>query len=55
MVKIQHWKVYGTHFGDNSEISAKLMEARSIQQNNESNGVPITPAMFTKIMSPIFG
>ena len=55
MVKIQHWKVYGTHFGDDSELSAKLMEARSIQQNNESNGVPITPAMFRKIMSPIFG
>ena len=55
MVKIQHWKVYGTHFGDDSKLSAKLMEARSIQQNNESNGVPITPAMFTKIMSPIFG
>ena len=55
MVKIQHWKVYGTHFGDDSELSAKLMGARSIQQNNESNGVSITPAMFRKIMSPIFG
>ncbi len=55
MVKFQHWKVYGTHFGDDSELSAKLMEARSIQQNNESNGVPITPAMIRKIMSPIFG
>ncbi len=55
MVKIQHWKVYGTHFGDDSELSAKLMESRSIQQNNESNGVPITSALFRKIISPIFG
>jgi len=39
MVKIQHWKVYSTHFGDDSELSTKLMEARSIQQNNESNSV----------------
>ena len=55
MIKIQHWKVYGTHFGDDSELSAKLMESRSIQQNNESNGVPITAALFRKIMCPPFG
>ena len=55
MAKIQHWKVYGTHFGDDSELSAKLMESRSIQQNNETNGVPITAAMFRKIMCPHFG
>ena len=55
MIKIQHWKVYGTHFGDDSELSTKLMESRSIQQNNESNGVPITAALFRKIMCPPFG
>ena len=55
MVKIQHWKVYGAHFGDNSELSAKLMDARSIQQNNESNGIPISTALVSKIISPIFG
>ena len=26
MVKIQNWKVYSTHFGDDSELSPKLME-----------------------------
>lgn len=55
MVKIQHWKVYGTHFGDDSVLGAKLMEARSIQQNNESFGVPITMALCRKIMFPLFG
>ena len=55
MVKIQHWKVYGTHFGDDSVLGAKLMEARSIQQNNESLGVPITMALCRKIMFPLFG
>ena len=55
MVKIQHWKVYGTHFGNDSELSAKLMESRSMQQNNESYGVPITTTLCREIMCPQFG
>ena len=55
MVKIQHWKVYGTHFGDDSELSAKLIESRSMQQNNESCGVPITMTLCSIITCPLFG
>ena len=55
MVKIQHWKVYNTHFGDDSTLGTRLMDAQSLQQNNESNGVPITTSLLRSIMSPIFG
>jgi len=55
MVKIQHWKVYATHFGDDSELSRKLMDARSLQQCNEGNGVPISNSLLLKCLSPPFG
>ncbi len=49
------WKVYSTHFGDDSELGTKLMEAQSLQQNNESNGVLITTALLRHIMCPVIG
>jgi hypothetical protein len=55
MVKIQHWKVYATHFGDDSELSRKLMDSRSLQQCNEGNGVPITNLLLSKCLTPPLG
>ncbi len=55
MVKIQHWKVYATHFGDDSELSRKLMDARSMQQCNEGNGVPISNVLLSKCLRSQFG
>jgi len=55
MVKIQHWKVYATHFGDDSELSRKIMDARSLQQCNEGNGVPITNTLLSRCLTPPFG
>ena len=55
MVKIQHWKVYATHFGEDSELSRKIMDARSLQQCNEGNGVPITNTLLSRCLTPLFG
>ena len=43
MIKVQHWKIYATHFFDMSMgISMELKQMQFHYQQNECMGVPIT-------------
>lgn len=43
MIKVQHWKIYATHYEDMSlGIGLELKKMQFYYQQNESMGVPIT-------------
>ncbi len=43
MIKVQHWKIYATHYDDMSlGIGLELKKMQFYYQQNESMGVPIT-------------
>jgi hypothetical protein len=51
MVKIQHWKVFGSHYNDNSELGMEIKKCQLDSRKYEGMGVPISDSVMKAIRS----
>jgi hypothetical protein len=51
MIKIQHWKVFGSHYNDNSELGMEIKKCQLESRKYEGMGVPISQSVMENIRS----
>jgi hypothetical protein len=51
MIKIQHWKVFGSHYNDNSELGMEIKKCQLDSRKYEGMGVPISQSVMETIRS----
>ncbi len=58
MIKVQHWKLYATHYNDDDDTLGIGLELKKLQfqySNYEGLGVPISTEILTRCCQPFSG
>jgi hypothetical protein len=57
MIKVQHWKLYATHYNDDDDLLGISLEFKKLQfqySNYEGMGVPISREILTRSQRPFY-
>jgi hypothetical protein len=57
MIKVQHWKLYATHYNDDDDTLGFGLELKKLQfqcSNYEGMGVPISTEILTRSQRPFY-